>query len=88
MTIINLLSQHFRDELDDGTYHPGHFDQAVRRCLISMREPSHAMIIAGAKKVRGGTGADCAAACWRAMVDVILQEAQPLAQEPAERQSS
>lgn len=58
--------------------------------LWRIREPSQAMILAGAKKVRGGTAYDCAAATWRAMIDELLRqpEAQPSEQEMAERQSS
>lgn len=46
----------------------------ARKSLSTIREPSQAMIDAGAKKVRGGSATDCAAATWRAMVDEMLRQ--------------
>jgi hypothetical protein len=46
----------------------------ARAAITSLREPSEGMVLAGAKKVRGGTAYDCAAATWRAMVDELLRD--------------
>jgi len=58
--------------------------------VASMRVPTPAMMAAGAKKVKGGTPGDCAAAAWRAMIDEILRPPaeQPSAGESGERPSS
>lgn len=52
----------------------GAAEELARAALASTREPTPEMISAGAKKVRGGSSRDCAAAVWRAMHDVIMKE--------------
>ena len=45
----------------------------ARAALAETRSPTPEMIAAGAKKVRGGSSRDCAAACWRAMHDEMMR---------------
>jgi hypothetical protein len=46
----------------------------ARATILAMRIPTPEMMAAGAKKVRGGSANDCAAACWRAMIVEILKD--------------
>jgi hypothetical protein len=46
----------------------------IRAALIAIREPSDAMIEAGAKKIPGSEARTCAAMCWRAMWDAMVME--------------
>lgn len=56
-----------------GTVGPQHM-KFVTAALGAIRSPSDAMVAAGAKKVRGGSPSDCAAAVWRAMHDAMMRE--------------
>jgi hypothetical protein len=71
MSIMDRLVSYL--ESDYGEEPPSDTEIA---CAIGsiLREPSEAMLNAGAKKARGGSPSDRAYAVWRAMVDEMLKD--------------
>jgi hypothetical protein len=71
MSIMDRLISYLESEHGDD---PPSDADIVCAMLVIIREPSETMVLAGAKKVRGGTACDCAAATWRAMVDELAND--------------
>jgi hypothetical protein len=68
------LYDHYGDPGDK--FYFGEWETGLMAVLAAIRNsnPTPEMIAAGAKKVRGGSASDCAAATWRAMIDELLTE--------------
>jgi hypothetical protein len=55
-----------------GIYSDAHLIQIARAALATTRDPTPAMIAAGAKRIPGSSQRECAEAVWRVMWDAMM----------------